>query len=123
MWFSPLQSSTDGLLRLSVKQDKHKRFKGNDDSLFCSFDALVQHKIICTTKTAPAGLGLMLGIGQLPWSQRFFVKRTKKTSGNSGTESHFHAVDSCQICHLSNYTINQSPGVIAIPPIRNEGQF
>ena len=32
----------------------------------------------------------------------------KKTSGNCGTESHFHAVDSCQICHLSNY-INQSP--------------
>ena len=36
-----------------------------------------------------------------------FREVAKKTSG---TESHFHAVDSCQICHLSNYTINQSPG-------------
>ena len=34
--------------------------------------------------------------------------RGEKTSGISGMESHFHAVDSCQICHLSNYTINQS---------------
>ena len=46
----------------------------------------------------------------LPWSQRFFCETVKKSSGNSGTESHFHAVDSCQICHLSNYTINQSLG-------------
>ena len=37
-----------------------------------------------------------------------FRKATKKTSGNSDTESHFHAVDSCQICHWSNDTINQS---------------
>ena len=39
-----------------------------------------------------------------------FCKAVKKTSGNGGTESRFHAVDSCQICHLSNYTIKQSPG-------------
>ena len=39
-----------------------------------------------------------------------FHEAAKKSSGNSSTESHFHAVDSCQICHLSNYTINQSPG-------------
>ena len=35
-------------------------------------------------------------------------KQWEKTSGNGGTESHFHAIDSCQICHLSSYTINQS---------------
>ena len=46
-----------------------------------------------------------------------------RSSGNSGTKSHFHAVDSCQICHLSNYTINQSPGCYHdSSPIRNEGQ-
>ena len=39
-----------------------------------------------------------------------FRDAVKKTSGNTGTESHFHAVDSCQICHMSNYTINQSQG-------------
>ena len=44
----------------------------------------------------------------LPWSLRFFREAAKKTSGNGGTESHFHAANSCQICHLSNYTINQS---------------
>ena len=38
-----------------------------------------------------------------------FHEAATKTSSISGTESHFHAVDSCQICHLSNYTINQSP--------------
>ena len=39
-----------------------------------------------------------------------FCKTVKKTSDNGGTESLFHAVDSCQMCHLSNDTINQSPG-------------
>ena len=37
-------------------------------------------------------------------------REAANNSGIGGTESHFHAVDSCQICHLSNYTINQSPG-------------
>ena len=39
-----------------------------------------------------------------------FDEVVKKTSGNGGSESHFHAVDSCQIYYLSNYSINQSPG-------------
>ena len=43
----------------------------------------------------------------VPLSLRFFCEVAKKTSGNGGTaESHFYAVDSCQIRHLSNYTIN-----------------
>ena len=39
-----------------------------------------------------------------------YLKVPKKPSGKGGTEFHFHVVDSCQICHLSNYTINPSPG-------------
>ena len=52
-----------------------------------------------------------------------FREAAKKTSVNGGTESHFHAVDSCQICHLSNYAINLSAGCYTIPPIRNKGQI
>ena len=33
----------------------------------------------------------------------------KLIGGIGGTKYHFHAVDSCQICHLSNYAFNQSP--------------
>ena len=39
-----------------------------------------------------------------------FREQAKKNSGNGATESHFHGVGSCKICHLSNYTINQSLG-------------
>ena len=52
-----------------------------------------------------------------PWKCYFhtlvpevFREAAKKTSDNGGTESHFHAVDSCQICRGSNDTINQSLG-------------
>ena len=39
-----------------------------------------------------------------------FCEAVKKTSGNGGTESHFHAVGSCQVCLLNIYATNQSPG-------------
>ena len=48
------------------------------------------------------------------------MKRQKKNSGNGGTASHFYTVDSC---HLSDYTINQSPSFIIFPLIRNEDQI
>ena len=62
--------------------------------------------------------GLGWGWGGVP---EVFQEAAKKTSGNGGTESHFHAVDSCQICHLSNFTINQSQGCYHNPSNQERG--
>ena len=51
------------------------------------------------------GMGGLFNPTQVPED---FCKVVKRTSGNGSSESHFHAVDSCQICHLNNSTISQS---------------
>ena len=79
----------------------------------CEFDKMQKTCKSCSVRQNP----------KVTLVAEVFGEAANKTSGNGGTESHFHAVDSCQICHLSNYTINQSPGCYQDSSNQERGSF